>query len=256
MSGLVGLVKAEFRKLLSTQVWIWLLIGTIAFAALVVVLTLAFAGNPDPDAPPGLDDPTLQPVVLSSGSTAIVFVVVLSIIGITQEFRHRTATPTFLTTPRRLDVVIAKLITYLLTGLVYAAVSTAVVLAIAVPWISSSGVSVPLTGENGEVLLGTLLAVALYALVGVGLGALVRNQVGAIVGVLVYLFVLEPIVRAIPATAPFYRWMPGGAQEALTATFQGPDNLLERWQGALLLIGYGLLAAALAGALTLRRDVH
>lgn len=41
----------------------------------------------------------------------------------------------------------------------------------------------------------------------------------------------------------------------MTASLQGVD-LLERWQGALLLIGYGLGAAAPAGALTLKRDVH
>ena len=42
----------------------------------------------------------------------------------------------------------------------------------------------------------------------------------------------------------------------MTASFQAPENLFERWQGAVLLIGYGLLAAVLATALTLRRDVH
>jgi len=179
---------------------------------------------------------------------------ILSIIGITQEFRHRTATPTFLTTPKRARVVVAKLVAYLIAGIGFAVVTTAAVLAIALPWLSSSGADVSLGGENLRVLLGGGLAVALYALVGVGIGALVRNQVGAIVGALIYLFVLEPIIRGIPATAPFYRWLPGGAQEAMTATFQAPE-LLERWQGALLLIGYGLVAAGLAMVLTLRRDV-
>jgi hypothetical protein len=48
--------------------------------------------------------------------------------------------------------------------------------------------------------------------------------------------------------------MPGGALEALTATFQGPD-LLEAWQGGLLLLGYGLLAALVGTLLAVRRDV-
>ena len=81
-------------------------------------------------------------------------------------------------------------------------------------------------------------------MIGVGIGALLRNQVGAIVGGLVYLFVVEPVIRPIPATSGAYKWMPGGALEALTATFQGPD-LLEPWQGGLLLLGYGLVAAFL-----------
>jgi ABC-type transport system involved in multi-copper enzyme maturation permease subunit len=247
------LMRSEFRKLFSTKVWLLLLLGAVAFAALIVSLTLGFANNPDSGLP-RRDDPLIQPVVLSASTAAVVFVVILSIIGITQEFRHRTATPTFLTTPKRARVVVAKLVAYLIAGIGFAVVTTAAVLAIALPWLSSFGADVSLGGENLRVLLGGGLAVALYALVGVGIGALVRNQVGAIVGALIYLFVLEPIIRGIPATAPFYRWLPGGAQEAMTATFRAPE-LLERWQGALLLIGYGLVAAGLAMVLTLRRDV-
>jgi hypothetical protein len=93
-----------------------------------------------------------------------------------------------------------------------------------------------------------------YALIGVGVGALFRNQVGAIVGSLVYLFVVEPIIRQIPATAGFYKWLPGGALEAMTATFRGPE-LLTAWQGGLLLLGYGLLAAVLGTLFAVRRDV-
>jgi ABC-type transport system involved in multi-copper enzyme maturation permease subunit len=250
-----ALVRSEFRKLFSTKVWLWLLIGAAAMAALFTSLTLGFANNPESGLPPR-DNPNIQPIVFSAATAAVIFVVILSIMGITQEFRHRTATPTFLTTPRRGRVVVAKLITYFVAGLGYAVVSTLVVLAIAVPWIGSSGGQVSLQGRNLSVLLGGAAAVALYSLLGVGLGALVRNQVGAIVGVLVYLFVVEQIIRGIPATAPFYRWLPGGAQEAMAATAQVGPDLLDRWQGALLLIGYGLVAAGLAMVLTLRRDVH
>lgn len=251
---MINLVRSEFRKLLSTKVWLLMLLGSVIFAAAFLSLTLGFANNANSGLPPR-ESPEIQPIALSSATAAVVFVLVLSIIGITQEFRHRTATPTFLTTPQRGKVVVAKLITYLITGIGFALVTSAVVVAIAWPWLSSSGSEFSLGGENLEVLLGGGLAVALYAVVGVGVGALVRNQVGAIVGVLVYLFVLEPIVRSIPATAPIYQWLPGGAQEAMAASFQAPD-LLERWQGALVLVGYGLVAAGLAMVFTLRRDVH
>ena len=89
---------------------------------------------------------------------------------------------------------------------------------------------------------------------GVGIGALVKNQVGAIVAALVYLFVVEGLIRSIPATSGAYKWLPGGALEAMTATFQGPD-LLGAWQGGLLLVGYGLVAALLGTLLAVRRDV-
>ena len=251
---MIRLIRAEVRKLLSTRVWLWLLLGSCALGAAFACLTLGFAGQPDSGIP-ARDDPAIQPTLFNPAGAAVVFVVVLSMIGITQEFRHRTATPTFLTTPNRALVTVAKLITYLVAGAVYAVVTAVVLVAIAVPWLSSAGADVSLGGENGKVLIGGIVASALYALIGVGVGALVRNQVGAIVGVLVYLFVLEPIVRGIPATSPVYRYLPGGAQEALTASLQAPE-LLERWQGALLLIGYGLVSAGLAMTLTLRRDIH
>jgi len=90
----------------------------------------------------------------------------------------------------------------------------------------------------------------------VGVGALLRNQVGAIVGSLVYLFVVEGIVfRAIPAITPAFKWLPGGALEAMTATLNDGPELLHPWQGAVLLLGYGLLAAFLGTVLAVRRDV-
>lgn len=251
---MTALIRAEIRKLLSTRVWLFLLLGSTLLGALFSILTLSFAGEPNSGLP-ARDDPAIQPTVFNPAGSAVVFAVILSIIGITQEFRHRTATPTFLTTPSRGRVVAAKLVVYLVAGLGYAAATAVVLLAIGVPWLRSSGAQVSLAGETGKVLVGGIVATGLYALIGVGVGALVRSQVGAVVGVLVYLFVLEPIVRSIPATAPFYRWLPGGGQEALGGSLQAPD-LLERWQGALLLIGYGLVAAGSALALTLRRDIH
>ena len=89
---------------------------------------------------------------------------------------------------------------------------------------------------------------------GVGVGALLRNQVGAIVGALVYLYVVEPIISSIPATAGAFKWLPGGATQAMTASFEGPD-ILEPWQGALVLLGYGLVAAVLGTFLAVRRDI-
>ena len=48
--------------------------------------------------------------------------------------------------------------------------------------------------------------------------------------------------------------MPGGAAEAMLPNLQ-PVELLEPWQGGLLLLAYGLLAALLGTVLAVRRDV-
>ena len=78
-----------------------------------------------------------------------------------------------------------------------------------------------LSGDNLGVLGGAWAALVLYAVIGVGVGALLRNQVGAIVGALVYLFVVEGIISSIPATQPVYKFLPGGALEALPQTAPG-----------------------------------
>ena len=98
------------------------------------------------------------------------------------------------------------------------------------------------------------MALVIYTVIGVGVGALIRTQVGAIVGALVYLFVVESLIQAIPATSGAYKWLPGGALEAMTATLGGP-GLLSAWQGGLVLLGYGLAAAVLGTVLAVRRDV-
>jgi ABC-type transport system involved in multi-copper enzyme maturation permease subunit len=219
------------------------------FAALLT----AFAGNAESGLP-AVGDPAFEQVALAQATNATVLFLILGIIGMTQEYRHRTATPTFLTTPRRWQVVVAKLVAYALVAVPFALVLLVVNVVVVGLYAGARGAAPALTGDNLEVLGTSGLALVIYALMGVGIGALLRNQVGAIVGGLVYLFVVEPVIRSIPATSGAYKWMPGGGLEAMTATFRGPD-LLGAWQGGLLLVGYGLLAALLGTLLAVRRDV-
>ena len=255
---MTALVRSEWTKLFSTRVWVGLLLGACVLVAGFVVLFTSFAGNTQGGGPEGGLPPVgteqYEQLVLAIGANVTVLFLILGIIGMTQEYRHRTATPTFLTTPRRGRVVIAKLTAYALVAVPFALLVVAVNYGVVVVAAGARGAVPSLTGDNLRVLASSGLALVIYTVIGVGLGALVRNQVGAIVGGLVYLFVIEAIVRQISAIAGAYKWLPGGALEALTATFQGPD-LLEAWQGGLLLLGYGLVAALLGTLLAVRRDV-
>jgi ABC-2 type transport system permease protein len=250
---MIQLIRAEWTKLFSTKVWLGILLGGCVMVGGFAALLTAFAGN-DESGLPGVGTPEFEQVALAQATNATVLLLILGIIGMTQEYRHRTATPTFLTTPRRWQVVVAKLLAYTLVAVPYALVLIGVNLLVVGIYAGARGAAPSLTGENLEVLATSGLALVIYALIGVGLGALLRNQVGAIVGGLVYLFVVEPVIRTIPATSGAYKWMPGGGLEAMTATFEGPD-LLHAWQGGLLLVGYGLLAAFLGTVLAVRRDV-
>jgi ABC-type transport system involved in multi-copper enzyme maturation permease subunit len=250
---MIRLVRAEWTKLFTTRVWLGLVLGACVMVAGFAILFTSFAGNAESGIPP-VGTPLYEELALSTAANANVLFLILGIIGMTQEYRHRTATPTFLTSPRRGHVVVAKLVAYALAAVPFALLVVAVNYVVVAIHAGARGAALALNGDNLSTLAMSGLALVIYAVIGVGLGALLRNQVGAIVGGLVYLFVIEPIIRAIPATAGAYKWMPGGALEALTATFQGPE-LLEAWQGGLLLLGYGLVAAVLGTFLAVRRDV-
>jgi ABC-type transport system involved in multi-copper enzyme maturation permease subunit len=182
---------------------------------------------------------------------------VLGIIAVTAEFRHMTATPTFLATPRRGRVVAAKMITYAGLGIAYAAGAVGVTLAIALPWLAAKGIDVSL-GANRipQTLIGVGANVAIYAILGVGLGALLKNQVAAVVGLLVYLLLVGPILTAINNIRDVTKFLPHAASSALVQnTPNSGSALLDQWQGGVVLVAWAVLFAVLGYLLAVRRDI-
>jgi ABC-2 type transport system permease protein len=255
---MIRVVQGEFVKLFTTKLWLWLLLGAIAMTGLFVSLTIGFADQAaSQGGAPTLSSAAGQKNLFSSAAASSIWSLILGIIAVTGEFRHQTVTPTFLSTPHRGRVVIGKLIAYALIGIAYGVLTILVAIAIALPWLSAKHVDISL-GSNGipGVLFGVVASAAVYALLGVGLGALIRNQIGAVVGALVYLFVVEAFAANLPKVRDYYRYFPGGANSALTGNFTGPNtHLLQPYQGGLLLVAYGLVFAILGTWLAMRRDV-
>lgn len=245
-------LRAEVLKLFTTRLWLWLSLLVVGLSGLVAVLVTANANAAIEEVGGAL------PNVLS-GATSFGYLVsaVLGVVGLTGEFRHLTATPTFLAVPRRGRVVSAKLLTHLVFGLVLGVVALGVAYGIAAPWLDSKGVT-----ADGDVvtraLVGGVVTVAVFGVIGVGVGALLRNQVAAVVALVLYLFVLEPIVGVVPGVRSAYPYLPGGAVAALTQTqeqqFPGVV-LLEPWQGGVLLLAYGAVFAVLGTWLAVQRDI-
>jgi hypothetical protein len=250
------LIAGEFHKLIATRLWLWLLLAAMAISALYASLQIAFSDDPDTWTLPLSTADGQQTLFAAAASAASPLVAVLAAIGITGEYRHRTATTTFLATPHRGRVVAAKLVTYGLVGVGYALACTAVVTAIALPWLSTKDIDVSLA-SNGlpATIAGGIVAVALYALIGVGLGALLREQVATVVGMLIYLYVVEAILTAIPALHDWTRYLPGPADNALTGITLTNQDFLHPWQGGLVLTLYVLVIAAAGTWLATRHDV-
>ena len=247
-------LRAEVRKLLTTQVWFWLAALALGMTLLVTGLISAFSEQVEGGAP-------LEALLNAAIGFADLIAAVLGVIGITGEYRHLTATPTFLSVPRRGRVVTAKLLVYLLTGLLLGILCVGAALAVGAPWLDARGFPIDLGADSTvRIIVGGIVSVAIYGLIGVGVGALLRNQVAAVVGIVIYLFVAEPVLSIVPGVQEAYPYLPGGAASALTATtdpnVQPPGvTLLEPWQGGLLLLAYGLAFAILGSRLAVRRDI-
>ncbi|MEO6712334.1 MAG: hypothetical protein ABIM89_02765 [Mycobacteriales bacterium] len=250
---MTALLRAELRKLTTTWLWLWMLVLGLAMTGATTSAAIGFA---EPG-PLGLESAAGQRTVFAQASAALLVAGILGIVAVTGEFTHRTATPTFLATPRRGRVVLAKLLTYATAGLLYAAACTAVVLAVALPWLAAKGVDLVLPGTDlARTLVGVALEVALYAVLGVGLGCLVRNHIAAIVGFVVYLFVLGPILSGVRATSEVAQYLPyqaGNALGRLTSSVHA--EILGQAAGGLVLLAWALAFAALGTRVAIRRDI-
>ena len=248
---MIRLVRAEFLKVRSTQVWFWLLLAAVAIAALFVIGPFASG-----------DVVNSEDVanVFRTGATTYIVVFVLGVLGVTTEFRYQTITPTVLATPSRWALVSAKMIAYALLGAAYAIICLAVQLAIAVPWLATKNVSVSWTsGKLPEALGAVFLVVALFGIVGMGIGALLRNQVVAVSIGVIFLLVLQGIVSVIPKVHVIYPYLPGGAANAIlqsdTSAVPNGLHLLSPAGGVVVLLLWAFVPAVLGAAITMNRDI-
>ena len=250
------LVATEFRKLLTTRMWLWILLisaaWTIMYTSLVIVLANRHGG--------------LVPSLSSAAGQHALFAIaaggagpLLAVLAVTQvagEYRHRTAAATFLATPHRERVVAAEVIAFLLVGAGYALACIAINLAVALPWLSAKGIEVSAFGNgNLAVLVAVVISVAVFGMTGAGLGAALHSQLATVTGMLLYLYVLEPLISHI---APLHSWtpyLPGVAADGLTQAVQSGVRLLSPWAGGLVFAAWAI-AFAVAGMIsTSRTDI-
>lgn len=246
------LIRAELLKLRTTRMLYLNALGALAFVPLSVANSITSAG--DPGAGPALTTSPGLRNVISAGSSGSLVILMLGVLIMAGEFRHNTATSTFLITPHRSQVVRAKMIAASIVGVVLALAASALTLAIALPWLASKDIDVDLlSGDVGLVLLGGIAATALFAVVGVGIGSMVRNQTAAVAGAAVWVLVVEGLLVSFKPEVG--RWLPGGAASALSGVATANGGLLPLWGAALLLTAYGLAFAAAGTQFVLNRDV-
>lgn len=264
---MTALVRAELTKLFSTRLWWGLLVGAAAFSGIQALANALVAGmeaGGGMGTVPGLETGeavrSVYPLAMFTGT--YLFALVLGITGMTGEYRHQTITSTFLVSPRRGRVVVAKILAHALMGLLYGVVGMLTVLVVGGATMSVRGYGLGLDADRLWLTSGlAVLAVAIWTVVGIGVGTLVRNQVAAIVAALLFTFLVEPLVTfAVTAIEQadlegVVRWLPSNASSALMEPADTMLDHLDWWAGGLVLLGYGLVLAAVGIVLSVRRDV-
>jgi ABC-2 type transport system permease protein len=245
------LVTAEIFKLRTTRTFYGVVGGALGLVLLIVIIASATA-TWNPGNTPMRD-------LLGISGFAQVFALVLGILAVTSEFRFGTITPSLLVVPDRVRLTLAKLGASLATGLALGAVATGLTAAIGAAILNARGIDTGLSGSQvTKMIVGGIVATALYAALGVGVGAIVRNQVGAVVGTLVYLFVLENLLQIIKGLRdPLAKYGFGGVGQGLTGTGDaGADHPpLGQVSAGLVLAGYCAIFLLAGIAMMRRRDV-
>jgi ABC-type transport system involved in multi-copper enzyme maturation permease subunit len=239
----VSLLHSEWIKLFTTKTtWVMLGIGLLCeglFAGLFVGL-VSFQE---------VDD--IEEVITGTG-LLMTLMLVLGVLIVTTEFRHGTASSTFLDSPRRWPVLVAKLGAALLVGLLAGLLFVLVNGGLALPLFSGRGGTLPPTSDLVEVYAGVVVSFALLCVFGLGVGAIVRNQVGAIIAAIAFFFVISGLPYLLPGSIGDY--FPAAALGSLHGHVEG-DGSLSQVGGGLVLAAWSLGLWALGTLLVSRRDL-
>ena len=243
---MTGRFKAELLKVRSTRTTVGLALGMIALVLLFSLLSGLLTKAHD------LVTVEDQRELLSVGSFAGVFSALAGIMLVTSEYRYGTIRPTFLFTPRRTRVVAAKGAAGMFAGVLFGVVGAVLALGIGYACLSARGIDYALSGgQTALLLLGTVAGCALWGAIGVALGAVVRNQVGAVIGLLAWGFVAENILFGlVPGVG---RFGPVHAADAFIGLAM--DHLLQAAPGGLILAAWAAALAPAAVRLVAVRDV-
>lgn len=267
-------LRSEIAKVLTTRLWWILALVLVGYVGLMAGGFAALFNLPgmqvtDASGQPMEGATFVSPLLVYGLASSIgyVFPVLFGGLAVTGEFRHQTLTPTFLATPKRGVALTAKAAVLTGFGLIYGAVALLASVGVGALVLALFGVD-PLLGDSDTwAMIGrTLAAMALWAMIGGGLGVLVPNQAAVIVIVLAFTQFVEPLLRAASAFVDWTRtvalYLPGSASDTLSGASvfsvlmsAGAGTTQEWWQGGLILLGYAVVLLLIGYLTTWRRDV-
>ncbi len=242
------LIRSELRKLTTTKM-------PLAFLAVLAVLAAinAFAviAGTDFDGSKGFISTELdQRSLMAFAANALAIAGLFGAIAVAREYGHHTVVPTFLAEPRRRRAVLAQLCAIAVGGAVLGLLGVGLTVA-------SVAVSLPATdygflvstGDVTQGLVASAFAGAVGAVLGAGIGSLVRNVGGAVTGTVLALFIAPPLIGQLaPDSAS---WMPS----VLATVITGVGTEVSQPEAIVALVAWALAPAAIGLIAVQRRDV-
>jgi ABC-type transport system involved in multi-copper enzyme maturation permease subunit len=240
---------------LRSTVWSLLaaLVLIIGLSILVPAVRVAHWPPPDPN-----DAANFDPVGISLGGTFLAQMAmgVLGVLLITGEYATGMIRATFAAVPRRLPVLWAKLGVFGATALVLITPAVLVAFFIGQSILASKNLDTSLGKPDvARAVFGAALYVVAVGLLGMGLGALLRNTAAAISTLFGALFVLPLIVRLLPSDWQSHvsRYLPLNAGSAVTNVHNDAGSMAP-WSGFTLFCVYIAIVIGLAAWRLLRQD--
>jgi ABC-2 type transport system permease protein len=242
-----ALLQAELLKLRTTRTFAALVGAALALSMLVLVLTTLIQDH--------FDERDLRD--LFAGNFTGLFILLLGVMGMAGEWRHRTITSSVLAAPDRLRLLAAKVISYAVAGAVLSLIVTVAIMAVGTIILSARDKPTLDVAALLDIMWPNLVIAAYLGALGVCLGALLRNQVVAIVGVLVVSFVLEPALVGLVTDVGKFAPLRGAPSGLVGVDFNGDDNndLLGQVPAALVMAGWVAVLFAAAAAVLRGRDL-
>ncbi|MDR0365743.1 MAG: ABC transporter permease [Bifidobacteriaceae bacterium] len=258
-----GLIKSEAIKLLSLRSTYWgSLITVVAAVGIAAMMTFSLAwvftnGEATQPVTDGLW------VLAANQGVAFVFAitgVVMGVLVAASEYASGSIRSTLAVAPRRGWVLTAKAVVTLVYALIVAAITEAIAIGVAVLIASSDGLATPFGLDGLRMALGAVFYFVAAALVGLGLGFILRSTAGGITAGIGLFFVVDlvlrmatanDVVKAIrdvtPAAAGARIYTVGESAEA--AVVQG----LGGYGGGFVVLAAWIVAALIGGYVVLKK---
>jgi len=276
------LIRSEFLKIRTTNVWWLFMLGALA------LLALAFAINalqmhfgvlhPPPEAQQNQDPEqavqlaalkapaALTSFMVTSGQYfGLMFVLLIGIITVTNEFHHQTATTTFLATPHRTAVIMAKTVAAGIFGALLWLLTTAITIPATLIFLNAEGVKAAFSDSAViRAILLNLVAYVLWALIGIGIGVLIRSQIGATVtamvlytvGTIAVAIIIQVLVNLLHWNwIEKFQWAFPSIASGLMVNGVDIPGQPHYWVGGLILLGWAAVTGLIGTLIMRTRDI-